>query len=650
MATNLKHLFVFFSLFLLSANNISCTSEKSNINDPKLLLSRLNLDYPGLERVKAATDPMEAVKELLIYYRKGGAGQHPVKREDKAKALMNHASSRDFELADDAMKHIMYGSGGHPTFFRGEEIDWINNPVADNEWIWQLNRMYFWDSMAKVYWHTGDEKYAKEWASQFLHWTSNTPNDEIHSNAWRSLEAGIRGHSWMGLFQRFLDSPNFTPEVLIAFLNSCYDHELFLMKRYSTHSNWGLMEAEGMAFIAIMFPQFKEAEIWRTEAFRRLNAEINLQVYADGHQSELCMGYHMGCISWFMRTFELARLNNLEKEFDPNYLKIIEKMCEVPMKICFPDGRHTQFGDDSRGIQGQDRELYRRWATTFNRPDFLYVATEGKEGTAPEQTANALPQSGLYSFRSAWDTDAIFMALKCGPDGGWHCQPDNGTFVLSAGGRILMPDAGNYIYHGDPENREWFRQTRVHKTLTLDNKNSSYAPRLLLWQPGENMDVLVVENDSYDDLTHRRAVFFINKSYFVIVDEAIGKATGQIDLHYQLAPGEVVVEKENHKVSTTFENGWNVAVQVQPQKGMEWVKEEGYISPEYLVKEACPAFSWQIDKKTEEGVRFITVLSPFNTTKIPDVKVEILGQTPIGSSNLRLKVISDITTEIAYSL
>jgi len=647
-----KYVLILFFLLLLSGNGFTAIAlEKSDTGDPVLLLSRLNLDYPGLEKVKSAATPTEAVSELLIYYRNGGAGKHPVNREDRSKVQMHYASEKDFELADNAMKHIMFGSGGHPSFFRGEEdIDWINNPVSDNEWIWQLNRMYFWNSMAKVYWHTGDEKYAQEWAQQFLHWTNNTPNDKAHENAWRSLETGIRGHSWMSLFQHFLDSPAFTPEVLTAFLNSCYDHSIFLMKKYSTKSNWGLMEAEGMAFIAIMFPQFKDAETWRKEAFRRLNREIHLQVYPDGHQLELCMGYHTGCIAWFMRTLELAKLNNLEKEFDPDYLKVIEKMCEVPMKICFPDGRHTQFGDDSRGKPGQDREQYRQWATLFNRPDFLYVASEGREGTYPTETAIALPQSGLYSFRSAWNNDAIFMALKCGPDGGWHCQPDNGTFVLSAGGRILLPDAGNYIYHGDPENREWFRQTRVHKTLTLDNKNSLYAPRLLSWKPGKEVDVLVVENDSYVNLTHRRAVFFVDKSYFVIVDEAIGDATGQLDLHFQLTPGEISSEKENNKISTSFKDGWNIAVQMQPQKGLKWIKEEGYISPEYLKKESCPAFSWQIDKKSKEGVRFITVLTPFNSGKSPDIKVVIPKETPVGSSMLRLQVSGDKTAEIGYSL
>src|SRR5690606_31469871 len=107
-----------------------------------------------------------------------------------------------------------------------------------------------------------------------------------------------------------------------------------------------------------------------------------------------------------------------------------------------------------------------------NREDFLYMATDGAKGKAPVETAFALPESGLYSLRSSWKSDAIFLALKCGKDGGAHSQPDNGTFELYAGGKILMPDAGSYIYSGDPTGRAWFRQTRVHQTLSLNDRNS----------------------------------------------------------------------------------------------------------------------------------------------------------------------------------
>ena len=577
------------------------------------LLSRLDLSKPGLEKVKqAANNPERAAAELLNYFRDRTSVKHFIDRDSKKTAFENVASEKDFEAANNALKHIFIGQSAYPPYFCGDDINWGTRPVPDNEWVWQLNRMGFWESMAKAYWHTGDEKYAKEWCFQLLDWTRKNPRDKEHDYAWRSIETGIRGHNWTGLYQRFIDSPNFTPEVLVAFLNSLFDHADFLMTKYSTRSNWGLMEAEGMAFIAITFPEFKDAEKWRIEAFRRLNNEISLQVYPDGHQRELAMGYHLGCINWFLRTLELAKLNNIENAFPQSYLETVEKMCEVPLKLCHPDGTNAQFGDSWAGKPGQHAERFFEWAEKFNRQDFLYLATDGKEGKKPDSTAFALPQSGLYSMKSGWDKNAISLVLKCGPDGGGHCQPDNGTFELYAGGRNLMPDAGSYIYSGNPEGRRWFRQTKVHQTLTLNGENSKYVPKLLLWKPGENLDILAVENQSYQNLAHRRSVFFVDKRYFVIVDEAIGNANGDVDIHFQLAPGDAIFNSDNHSISTSFKEGWNVLVQTTPQPGVELLEEEGWVSFLYTKKAPRPAFCYRLKKSDEkEKLHFVTLVIPF---------------------------------------
>jgi heparan-sulfate lyase len=588
------------------------------------LLSRLDLSKPGLEKVKQLSDkPEHATAELLKYFRDRTSVKHFIDRDSKKTALGNAATEKDFEAANNALKHIFIGQSAYPPYFCGNDINWGTRPVPDNEWVWQLNRMGFWESMAKVYWHTGDEKYAKEWCLQLIDWTRKNPRDKEHDYAWRSIEAGIRGHNWTGLYPRFLDSPSFTPEVLVAFLNSLFDHADFLMTVYRTKSNWGLMEAEGMAFIAITFPEFKDAEKWRTEAFRRLNNEINLQVYPDGQQRELAMGYHIGCINWFLRTYELAKMNDIENAFSQSYLKMIEKMCEVPMKLCHPDGTNAQFGDSWTGNPRQYSERFSEWAEKFGRQDFLYLATDGKQGEKPDSTAYALPQSGLYSIKSGWDKNAISLVLKCGPDGGGHSQPDNGTFELYAGGRNLMPDAGSYIYSGDPEGRAWFRQTKVHQTLTLNGENSKYDPKLLLWQPGENLDILVVENQSYENLVHRRSVFFVGKKYFVIVDEAIGNTTGDIDIHFQLAPdaGAAVFNRDYFSARSNFKEGWNVLVQTASQPGLELLEEEGWVSFLYTKKESRPAFCYRLKKSDEKKkLHFITLVIPYEK-EVSEIKI-----------------------------
>lgn len=635
-------LWLFFSLtvFGQGKSKQQTDSRKTGIVSIEHLLDKLDVTEAPLNGIQKITDKEKQEKALLAYFRSRENVYHRINRDDRIRSLGNIASKADFALADDALKHIFVGQPAYPRFFCGNDIDWGTRPVPDNEWVWQLNRMNFWNAMGRVYWHTGDEKYAQAWCEQLMDWVNKNPNDEDHRYAWRSIEAGIRGNSWCELYQRFIDSPSFTPEVLITFLNSLHDHASFLMTKYTTNSNWALMEAEGLASIAILFPEFKESQSWREEAFRRLNIEIDKQVYSDGHQRELAMGYHVGCINWFLRTYELAKMNGYDNAFPKTYVEKIEKMCEVPMKLCHPDGTVVQFGDAWTGKPGQYKNQFMNWSKLFEREDFLYLATDGTKGVAPEETAFALPESGLYSMRSGWDQDAIFLALKCGPNGGGHCQPDNGTFDLYAGGRILMPDAGSYIYSGDPEGRSWFRQTKVHQTITLNDRNSAYAPTLLYWDTNKNLDVLVVENKSYDDLVHRRSMLFVDKRYFVIMDEAYGTATGDVGLHFQLAPGEPIIDKKNFSVHTNYQEGWNVFLQTYNSRSqMEFREEEGWVSHQYTVKEPRPAFCFNVKKTSSKPViRYVTILVPYKNTK-PDIKVKILEESEEGPiSKMKLEI------------
>jgi len=241
--------------------------------------------------------------------------------------------------------------------------------------------------------------------------------------------------------------------------------------------------------------------------------------------------------------------------------------------------------------------------------------------------------------------------LKCGPDGGGHSQPDNGTFELSAGGRNLMPDAGSYIYSGDPENRAWFRQTKIHQTLTLNGENSKYDPKLVLWKPGKTNDILVVENQSYENLKHRRSVFFVDKKYCIVSDEAIAKVTADVDIHFQLAPGDAVFNYDNFSVHSNFSEGWNVLVQTFPQAGLELSEEEGQVSFLYTKKEPRPALRYRIAKKQQDAnVRFVTLVAPYYK-KLPDINFRIVDHPEIGSSTLKLEIQENgKKNQIGYSL
>jgi heparan-sulfate lyase len=242
--------------------------------------------------------------------------------------------------------------------------------------------------------------------------------------------------------------------------------------------------------------------------------------------------------------------------------------------------------------------------------------------------------------------------MKCGPDGGWHCQPDNGTFELFAHGRRLMPDSGCYVYGGDLAGRKWFRQTRVHQTLTLEGNDSAYAASLLLWQPGDDLDAVVVQNASYPRLMHRRAVLFVRKKFFVLVDDAIGQAAGNVDLHFQFAPGKAVFDREGFLARTGFAKGANVLVQAAPQDGMTLEEEEGQVSFVYEKKEPRPALRFRLAKAAQTAaVRFVTLVAPYQGQEPPKASVRVLGAARPGDSRVELEVnVGEAAARVGFDL
>ena len=134
----------------------------------------INLDYPGLEKVKAACSRQKweaAAQELLNYYRSRTGITHP---DIDLKNLT--ISREDQKWADDALEHTFFVHKGYqPSYNYGKDINWEYWPVKDNELRWQLHRHKWFTPMGKAYRISGDEKYAKEWVHQYMDWVQKNP-------------------------------------------------------------------------------------------------------------------------------------------------------------------------------------------------------------------------------------------------------------------------------------------------------------------------------------------------------------------------------------------------------------------------------------------------------------------------------------------
>lgn len=631
-----------------------CFSEAQEASVKKESFDIINLEYPGLEKVNSLFKTAQyeaAAKELLNYYRNRKSIKNPeFNVGDEARFKGKDIGKSNLEKADNALLHKFQPQKGYGFFDYGQDINWDYWPVKDNEVRWQLHRVTWWQPMGMAYRSTGDEKYAKEWISQFRDWDKKNylgrskENDGI---AWRPLEVSDRIQSLVGTFNLFVVSPNFTPAFLMEFLESYNKQADYIPKNYTKDGNHLLFEAQRVLGAGASFPELKQAEQWRKSGIEVLNREIKLQVLADGVQWELSPIYHVASIDIFMKAYNSAKMAGMEKEFPDSYSKTIEKMISAIANISFPDYSTPMFGDAWIFDKSGRMKQYLSWSKTFpDNNSIKYFATEGKEGSLPNYTSHELPNGGFYTFRNGWNEKSTVMIMKAGPPAEFHAQPDNGTFELWIKGRNFTPDTGCYIYSGDAEvtkMRNWFRQTRVHSTLTLDNQNMVITKaEQNKWKTSKNLDLLTYTNPSYTDLNHQRSVFFIDQKYFLIIDKAIGKATGNLGIHFQLKEdSKPVYDKSNDKVYTTYEDGNNLLIQSLNTDKVTLKEEEGKVSYVYAKEISRPAFVFEKSKNDNTTQQFITILYPFNGNKAPKINIKTNKDNDYEKGNISLNITID---------
>lgn len=612
----------------------------------------INLNYAGLEKVKNAYDKSQyndAAKALLAYYKNKMGGKPDLSNLETPVDTIGALDQKTQETADKALLHQFKTQEAYGFFDFGKDINWQLWPVKDNEVRWQLHRVKWWLPMALAYRSTKDEKYAKEWMAQFEDWMKKNPlglsadNDKY---AWRPLEVSDRVQSLVPIMSMFINSPNLSPGFLLTFLNSYHQQADYLPSHYATEGNHRLFEAQRALFAGASFPEYKNAPAWRKSGIDVLNTEIKKQVYPDGIQYELSPVYHAAAIDIFAKAYKAAQIAGVENEFPASYKQTIEKMAMAFINITFPNYNQPMFGDSWWREKSFRIKQYTSWSEMLPQNQFIkYFATDGKQGQKPNWLSNALSDAGFYTFRNGWDNASTILILKASPPGEFHAQPDNGTFELWVNGRNFTPDAGCFVYSGDAEimkQRDWYRQTSVHSTLTLNNENMVITKASKNnWKTNKNLDLLTFTNPSYKNMDHRRSVLFIDQKYFLIIDEATGTAKGELGIHYQLKEdSQPILDTKNRSVATTYVDGNNLLIKcLTPQTMLK--EEEGKVSYAYGKELKRPAFVFEKPKTDEKSVHFVSVLYPYSGKQAPNISIKENKGNDYENGKLNITLIID---------
>lgn len=598
---------------------------------PGRILEALDLERPDLASVRtaAASRDFDRAMSLLAAYYARRTGVHYDARPTRADAAQ-------IARADDVLAHVFDLGFGYPPQRYGEEIDWMANPVGDIEWVAAVQRFYWQAPLLEAWETTQDQKYARGWVRLTSDWIRKHPVDPQHF-AWLDIQVGLRAAAWAAAFDHLRASGAIDGKFLPVLLASVVDHgrKMFLYPRRSAH-NKAVIEAVGLLRLGIMFPELRESKQWVARAWELLQDNVPRQVTPEGVQREWSPSYHRLVASLLVQALAVARDNGYVPP--PSLFQLTERMFDFWLAMTAPDGNAPMFGDTMRKPGARpDPEPMRIAARLFAKPELAAVA-EQRLGPRPAWLSRAFPDSGMYSLRSGWDEQATFVALHASPPAiSGHDQPDNGTFELYAGGRWLIADSGAYAYPDTPfaAERDWFRRTAAHATLTLDGANSANAPRHWLFWTGSHGDAVVFENQSYPRLTHRRTVFFPERRWLVLLDEALGDAPGVLEVHFPFAPGEVTADPANAAARTDFPNGGNLLVVASPETEADLTLAEGQISYELNRKEPRTVATYRLRRRAPAVL--LTVLVPYSGGAAPAVTARFAGPFAPGDSLLSVE-------------
>jgi len=524
---------------------------KVDIASDAEFFAAINLDYPGLDKVKmafAAGDCAKAKEELLAYYRQRKSVKWFVNPWERP-AKPTKASATLLKKADIVMRR-RFSTGTYEESWEEREIDWNYNPLKlpngqpDTEYpvVHHKNRFGHLDTLGQAYWATFDEKYTQEFRSQIESWIRQNASPAPDQYAghtrhpWSRLTAcsPLLG-AWQAAHARFLGSLAMTPEFHAAFLAACIEKARYAIANPDRVNRYQA-QIEAVFNASVYFPEFRESPSWRDWAVAAMMKFWADETYPDGASKELCPGYQGSNRGHMERMIRVARLNNVT--LPKTLLNDLEQGCLYPMKIMLPDMALPDFGDTWGGRLSTN--TFVRMLEFCPRPEFEYFATGGARGRRPDFTSVALPWSGVYVMRTGWSKEDLCLAFDAGPLGKDHYHEDKLNFVCYAYGSHLVDEVGVYSYTSNKW-RSYFRSSAAHNVVLVDGlgqNRTKAGPRTAdqpladNWASTADFDFATGEYaggwgpELRKNLTHRRDIFFAKPDYWIISDLVAATGAG----------------------------------------------------------------------------------------------------------------------------
>ena len=486
---------------------------------------------------------------------------------------------------------------------------------------------------------TGDEAYAKQLAALLKDWLQDIPCSGVDrwqdGNVlipWCGIIASQRTWSFGEMVHAmFKENKYWDRDLKINLLYSLWEHINFMGSTSAgLGGNW-LTNANSCMFAgAVNYPEFVQYKEWIESSKAYFETSLLRDFLPCGRPSEDSTMYVP--IAGNQVTGQHEDMTKAGVTISPEAQKKMDTLWDCFARVNFPDLSVPAIGDAHRAspLTINASAVPANYVSMFNRPDLLYINTQGKEGKAPEQTSLGCSGCGWYVMRSDWKTkpytDARQMFFKSTVLPG-HGHPDQLSFTMYAYGRDILTDPGNPRY-GLPIEPE-VRQTALHNTICVDEKSQGgcYGSQHA-WIATKGMDFVDAEVAPYRSLAHRRQIVFLKSGkgapdYWLIRDSVTGEGEHTFDLNFHFSQDAKPAVKDG-SVCSTYSKGGNVLLRCLDQT----IKPEIIDAHISLLNELVPSNVCLFRKQQAVPAKFETLVVPFKGTKSPTIKTEYLPPDP----------------------
>lgn len=428
--------------------------------------------------------------------------------------------------------------------------------MGDVKYVWELNRLPHLQAMALLARLEDDRELAQRCVAEIESWIDANP--PFRGVNWASgIELALRTVSFL-VAATLLGPETIPPETALRLRATLAAHGYWLMRypsRFSSANNHLVAEAAGLFLLGTLAPDLPGAGRWADYGRRTLIREAELQICVDGVGLEQSPSYTAFTLEWLLLAGVVGARTG--RPFPPGYWDRIARAGHVLRWLCDDNGNVPRIGDDDEGhvLHGGAEENYAAGilgsiAAATGNPDLAPPRCpphlrEAMFGRAPPNRTGpsgvlSLNDGGYTIVRFATGRGPCLFAMDHGPLGylsiAAHGHADTLAVWLHVGGQPVLVDAGTYLYHSGGSDRDHFRGTSAHNTLTIEGADSSRTAGAFNWTEKARARMLacdadplkwfvLAEHDGYVKrfgLRHRRRASAAGSGAIEIEDTLVG--------------------------------------------------------------------------------------------------------------------------------